>query len=744
MTTYITHRDGSVRASIPDGNTNSNATTLRLFGRGAPIESLEVSDNFIKLLDNFANPDTPDNPVPGQIWYKSDTKDVYYFNGTAWTEVTGTFNGTVGVVSMSIGNASDNVTIFIVEKEVLAVLTHFPYLYANLPVGITVDGLTLDFKARFPNGLVSGLNLASVSRKYLFNGNIALLDTGVSEGEYNRVAVDATGRIDTADDFTDFPLYGICLWARPDYVPRGFAICDGSTYLTTEGRTVPTPDLRNKFIIGAGLNYSTHQVAKSIAKVTSGYTNVLGLHYIMKISDTGAISTTTSGGGTTTDPDETTYATKTITYNTPGTYTFTVPAYATMVIEGWGAGGGGEQPQKGIEGSAGGASRFGTTLVAGGGSGGRRTADITRNLPNRGGAGGKASGANIIMLDGYDGEDGQTDNGGKGGAAPYGGAGGNGGFGVTGARFGTAGESPGGGGGGGSPKLAPRWGGAGGGGGSYFKHSYSYNQIGSPKPGTTVTVMVGEGGLGGEKSATDGKQGGDGGDGQIKISWTTQLVAEPVESKASFKQPGSYTFLVPQYTSMTVEVWGGGGGGMIPVFSNGNVNTHPTDGGTTSFENLVSATGGMAARIDLLATPQVIGGNSTFVNPTYPGLGGRGTAGSLVRDGEPGDTSKKGAGGASPFGGDRQFGPTATGDGFTGFGPGGGGSGASAKSIDSAIIQIASGGGAGGYAKKSFAPGELIPGSYVTIVVGAGGRGAYGGRIGGHGAPGEVRISWNS
>mgnify|MGYP001193056104 FL=1 len=48
----------------------------------------------------------------------------------------------------------------------------------------------------------------------------------------------------------------IVMWSgRVDEIPNGWALCDGRTYQAPDGRQVTTPDLRDKFVVGAGLNY---------------------------------------------------------------------------------------------------------------------------------------------------------------------------------------------------------------------------------------------------------------------------------------------------------------------------------------------------------------------------------------------------------------------------------------------------------------------------------------------------------
>jgi hypothetical protein len=207
------------------------------------------------------------------------------------------------------------------------------------------------------------------------------------------------------------------------------------------------------------------------------------------------------------------------------------------------------------------------------------------NVGGKGGAGGTASGATIVLTGVAGGNGayfgGSSPTGGKGGSSPNGGAGGKGGVGGTGS--GGGGYAPGGGGGGaggescanfldGTPKFSCLYSGyAGGGGGGYAKQIYSQGDL---TPGSAVTIVVGIGGGGTATSSNeiDGNFGtvnsnktsamGAGAPGEVLISGPTTATAptptvtitgngksgsitvtpgQEVDLLATFTPPGSYT-----------------------------------------------------------------------------------------------------------------------------------------------------------------------------------------------------------
>ncbi len=60
---------------IPDypPGINTVVTSLSLAGAGYPNYGQKMAENLVRLLENFASPQSPDNPIEGQIWY--DTSD---------------------------------------------------------------------------------------------------------------------------------------------------------------------------------------------------------------------------------------------------------------------------------------------------------------------------------------------------------------------------------------------------------------------------------------------------------------------------------------------------------------------------------------------------------------------------------------------------------------------------------------------------------------------------------------------
>lgn len=72
-------------------NTSNTDTSLTFPGRNVTGYGQIIAENFLSLLENFASPTEPVNPVEGQIWYNSDptVSSLLIYNGSGWTAASG-------------------------------------------------------------------------------------------------------------------------------------------------------------------------------------------------------------------------------------------------------------------------------------------------------------------------------------------------------------------------------------------------------------------------------------------------------------------------------------------------------------------------------------------------------------------------------------------------------------------------------------------------------------------------------
>jgi len=83
MTYTIKNYDQSTLLTIPDGTTD-HSTSLSLVGKNVSNFGVLQNENFLYLLQNFANSSAPANPVAGQLWYDTSNIQLKFFDSANW------------------------------------------------------------------------------------------------------------------------------------------------------------------------------------------------------------------------------------------------------------------------------------------------------------------------------------------------------------------------------------------------------------------------------------------------------------------------------------------------------------------------------------------------------------------------------------------------------------------------------------------------------------------------------------
>jgi len=74
MSYNIIKTDGTPLATVADGQTKQDATSLVLIGKNYAGYGTFLNENFIKLLENFSSATEPLYPLVGQLWWKKDSR----------------------------------------------------------------------------------------------------------------------------------------------------------------------------------------------------------------------------------------------------------------------------------------------------------------------------------------------------------------------------------------------------------------------------------------------------------------------------------------------------------------------------------------------------------------------------------------------------------------------------------------------------------------------------------------------
>jgi hypothetical protein len=87
MAYSINKTDGTILATVSDGQIDQFSTDLTLIGKNYSGFGEVLNENFIKLLENFAEISAPLNPIRGQIWFDASELKLKVYNGTAFVPV---------------------------------------------------------------------------------------------------------------------------------------------------------------------------------------------------------------------------------------------------------------------------------------------------------------------------------------------------------------------------------------------------------------------------------------------------------------------------------------------------------------------------------------------------------------------------------------------------------------------------------------------------------------------------------
>ena len=93
MAYKLNKTDGSVLTDLIDGILDTSTTDLALVGRNYTGYGEFLNENFIKLLENFANPNEPIAPLRGQLWYDTSENKLKIYDGDAFQSAAGSFIG---------------------------------------------------------------------------------------------------------------------------------------------------------------------------------------------------------------------------------------------------------------------------------------------------------------------------------------------------------------------------------------------------------------------------------------------------------------------------------------------------------------------------------------------------------------------------------------------------------------------------------------------------------------------------
>ena len=96
--------NGTFFVSVDDQTLNTTATDLRFVGRNYSGYGEVENENFLHLLENFANTSAPPKAIAGQLWFDTSVKKVKVFDGTKFKIASSAESSATAPTGLAVGD----------------------------------------------------------------------------------------------------------------------------------------------------------------------------------------------------------------------------------------------------------------------------------------------------------------------------------------------------------------------------------------------------------------------------------------------------------------------------------------------------------------------------------------------------------------------------------------------------------------------------------------------------------------
>lgn len=104
MAYQINKTDGTIVATVADGQIDTLSTDLTLIGKNYSGFGEALNENFIKLLENFASTSRPNQPIRGQVWFDASESKLKVYNGSEFLPVSSATISNTQPSTLAIGD----------------------------------------------------------------------------------------------------------------------------------------------------------------------------------------------------------------------------------------------------------------------------------------------------------------------------------------------------------------------------------------------------------------------------------------------------------------------------------------------------------------------------------------------------------------------------------------------------------------------------------------------------------------
>jgi len=104
MAYQINKTDGTIVATVADGQIDDRSTDITLIGKNYSGFGEIFNENLVKILENFAETTQPDHPLRGQIWFDSSQSKLKVYNGISFVPVSSATISSTQPSTLAIGD----------------------------------------------------------------------------------------------------------------------------------------------------------------------------------------------------------------------------------------------------------------------------------------------------------------------------------------------------------------------------------------------------------------------------------------------------------------------------------------------------------------------------------------------------------------------------------------------------------------------------------------------------------------
>lgn len=104
MAYELNRYNGTFFVSVDDQTLNTTATDLRFVGRNYSGYGEVENENFLHLLENFANTSAPSKAISGQLWFDTSVKKLKVFDGTKFKIASSAESSATAPTGLSAGD----------------------------------------------------------------------------------------------------------------------------------------------------------------------------------------------------------------------------------------------------------------------------------------------------------------------------------------------------------------------------------------------------------------------------------------------------------------------------------------------------------------------------------------------------------------------------------------------------------------------------------------------------------------